>query len=79
MEHIAKALTQTPYKYPIKEKEQKVNSYLDQDDPFVVDEMNTQESAKQPPRAVSGKKREVSQAIKFFTASGPTVPNLSQR
>ncbi len=29
MERIAKALAQTPYRYPIKEKEQKVNGYLD--------------------------------------------------
>lgn len=41
MERIAKTLAQTPYRYPIKEKEQKVNGYLDQDDPFVGDEMDT--------------------------------------
>ncbi len=57
MERIAKALAQTPYGYPIKEKEQKVNGYLDQDDPFVGDEMDTQEPAEQPPKVVSGKKR----------------------
>ncbi len=45
MERIAKALAQTPYRYSIKEKEQKVNGYLDQDNPFVGDEMDTQEPA----------------------------------
>lgn len=43
IERIAKTLAQTPYRYSIKGKEQKINSYLDQDDPFVGDEMDTQE------------------------------------
>ena len=79
MERIAKTLAQTPYRYSIKEKEQKVNGYLDQDDPFVGDEMDTQEPVEQPPRAVPGKKRGAPQATKYFAAGGPAVPNLSQR
>lgn len=79
MERIAKALAQTPYRYSIKEKEQKINGYLDQDDSFVGDEMDTQEPVEQPPRAVLGKKRGAPQAIKYFAAGGPAVPNVSQR
>ena len=41
--------------------------------------MDTQEPAEQLPRVVPGKKRGVSQAIKYFAVGGPAVPNLSQR
>ena len=79
IEQIAKMLAQILYRYSIKEKKQKINGYLDQDDPFVGDEMDTQEPVEQPPRAVPGKKRDALQATKYFTAGGPAIPNLLQK
>lgn len=79
IEHIAKALTQTPYKYSIKEKKHKVNNSLNNDDPFVRDEMDTQELIEELSRLLPGKKQAPPKIAKFFIASGSLIPNLFQR
>lgn len=40
IERIVKALAQIPFRYPIKEKEQRMNDSLSNNDPFAEDEMD---------------------------------------
>ena len=79
IEYIAKAPAQIPYKYPIKEKKQRVNDSLSNNDPFAEDEMDTQELIKKSPRLLPGKKQAPLKAAKFSAAGGPSIPNLIQR
>ena len=76
MERIAKALAQTPYRYPTNGKDQRADGDLSQDDPFAEDEMGTQVPIEEPPRLLPGKRR---LPTKFLAAGGPPVPNLSRR
>lgn len=70
MERIAKALAQTPYRYPANEKEQKADGDLCQD------EIDTQVPVEEPPRLLPGKRR---LPTKFLATGGPSIPNLSRR
>ena len=78
IECIAKALAQRPYRYPIREKEQRAKGDLSYDDAIAEVEIDTEEPAEESPRLLAGKKLVSSKITKFLAADSPLLPNLSQ-